>query len=234
MDDIWILHPDAYSSISNESRKYILHPKIIELINQRNTAKILDYGCGDGALVSLLKTDYEVSLYDISSSFLSKAKENLKEFKPVVYYDQASIPKNYYDFVILSLVVMTIPTKEDIKIALTKIYSYLNESGMAIIAMTHPCFRQEIFSTFQTAYSSDKKFNYFKEGDKFKVVLRDSKTNFSVSFHDYHWTLSTIFNLIIECGFTLTRVIELPDQSDNNGYYNQSVSPYIIIETVKR
>lgn len=234
MDNIWILNPDAYSSISNESRKYILHPKIVELINQKDGVKILDYGCGDGSLIQLLKSSCEISLFDISNVVLARAKNNLKKYKPTIYYDRATIPEAYFDFVVFSLVVMTIPTKKDIKEALTKIQSSINQKGVAIIAITHPCFRQEIFSTFQTAYSKDKKFNYFKESEKFEVLLRDSETNQSTTFNDYHWTLGTILNLISESGLTLKRFIELPDKAENNKYFNPSFSPYIVIECSKK
>lgn len=234
MDNIWILNPDAYSSIIGESRKYILHPKIVELITQSDKVKILDYGCGDGSFIKLLKSSCEVSLFDISNVVLSQAKKNLKEYDPTIYYDRGTIPENYFDYVIFSLVIMTIPTKKDIKEALTKIQSSLTDTGVAIIAITHPCFRQEIFSTFQTAYSKDKKFNYFREGEKFEVLLRDSETNRSITFCDYHWTLGTILNLATESGLTFTRIIELPDKADNNKYFNSSFSPYIIIECSKK
>lgn len=234
MDNIWILNPDAYSTIGNESRKLILHPIIAELINQRKGAKILDFGCGDGSLIKLLKSSCEIYLFDISNVVLAQAKENLKEYKPVIYHDRADIPRDNFDYVIFSLVIMTIPTKKDIKEALTKINSSLNENGVAIIAMTHPCFRQEIFSTFQTAYSKDKKFNYFKEGEKFEVLLRDSETNQSVTFNDYHWTLGTTLNLLSESGLIVKRFIELPDKADNNKYFNPSFSPYIVIECSKK
>jgi ubiquinone/menaquinone biosynthesis C-methylase UbiE len=229
MDNIWVLHPELYNSITNESRKLVLYPKIAELITQNKGIKILDYGCGDGAFVKILSPGIDISIYDVSNVALSIAKKNLKELNPTIHYDKASIPDNYFDFVVFSLVIMTLQSKKEIKEAFEKMSSSLNKTGKVIIAMTHPCFRQEVFSTFQTAYSKDKKFNYFEEGDKFEVVLRDSETNKIVSFFDYHWTLSTILNLICESGLMITTVNELKDISENNKYFNSRFSPYLII-----
>lgn len=233
MDNIWVLHPKTYSGIINESRKLILHPKLSELIIQKEGTKILDYGCGDGSLITLVDNKCEISLFDISNIVLSEAKKNLKDYKTTVYYDQSAIPKNYFDYVIFSLVIMTIPTKKDIKESLHAIYSSLQKNGTALIAITHPCFRQEIFSTFQTGYSQDKRFNYFEDGDKFEVLLRDSITNQTLTFHDYHWTLSTIINLITSCNLIIKNMFELPDKSGNNKYFNSRFSPYIILECIK-
>jgi ubiquinone/menaquinone biosynthesis C-methylase UbiE len=234
MDNLWVLHPELYNSIINESRKLVLHPKIAELITQNKDVKILDYGCGDGAFIKTLNPDVDVSLYDVSNVALSIAKKNLKEFNPTILYDVASIPDDYFDFIVFSLVVMTLQSKREIKETFEKIHSSLNKTGKAIVAMTHPCFRQEVFSTFQTAYSKDKKFNYFKEGDKFEVVLRDSETSNIVTFYDYHWTLSTVLNLISDCGLVISAVNELKDLSQNNKYFNSRFSPYIIIVCNKR
>lgn len=233
MDNLCILHPDAYSSVINESRKLVLHPLLAELIKQKKGIKLLDYGCGDGSFIRLLNKNIEVSLFDISNVVLSTAKKKLKEYSPTIYYDLASIPKNHFDYVVFSLVIMTIGNKKDIKESLTNIHSLLKPKGEALIAFTHPCFRQQIFSTFQTAYSEDKNFNYFKEGDKFKVHLRDSQSDNSISFYDYHWTLSTTMNLIIEAGLSLTEIIELQDKADKDKFYNSNFSPYMILRCCK-
>ena len=128
---------------------------------------------------------------------------------------------------------MTQPTGNDVKNMLSKICSALKEYGTAIIAITHPCFRQQVFSSFQTAYSRGKTFNYFKEAETFEVIMGDNETGESVSFEDYHYSLGTIFNLMVSCGLRMNRVIELPDKPGPNGQYNSYFSPYLILEGIK-
>jgi len=231
MDNIWLLHPEQYSSLENESRKYILYPKLIEYINQSGDLKLLDFGCGDGSFIKLLDKKLEIALYDISSKALVQAKSNLKEYNVKIYYELEDIPNDNFDYVVLSLVLMTIESREDILNILNKIYSFLNENGSLLIAITHPCFRNYVFSTFQTDYSKNKNFNYFNEGEKFEVFLRDNKK--SISFFDFHWSLSTILNLIIESNFKINKVEELKDKSDTGKYFNSNFSPYMIIKCSK-
>ncbi|HMQ07564.1 MAG TPA: class I SAM-dependent methyltransferase [Saprospiraceae bacterium] len=233
MDKSWTLNPDEYSSIKNESRKIILHPRMAELIRQKNGVKILDYGCGDGSFIQHLHHKCEIALYDISKEILEKAEKNLKIYNPKVHIDRTTIPDNYFDYVIFSLVMMMIPTKAEIIEELRKIQSSLRWDGIAIIAITHPCFRQEVFSTFQTAYSKGKNFKYFQEGEKFEVWIRDIHLELSTTLYDYHWTLETTINLITGSGLTIRNFIEIPDHVKNHSYYNSSFSPYIIIECTK-
>jgi len=231
MDNIWLFHPELYSSLDNESRKYILHPKLSEYINQSKNIKLLDFGCGDGSFIKNLSNNLEISLYDISSKALAEAKSNLKDYNIKTYYELDEIPNNNFDYVILSLVLMTIDNKDDILNVLNKIYSSLSPTGTLLIAITHPCFRNCVYSTFQTDYSKNKNFNYFNEGEKFEVFLRDNKK--TVSFFDFHWTLSTTINLIIESNFRIKKIEELKDKSDIGKYFNSNFSPYMIIECVK-
>lgn len=231
MDNIWLFHPELYSSLDNESRKYILHPKLLEYINQSDNIKLLDFGCGDGSFIKNLSTDFEISLYDISSKALAEAKANLKKFNVKIYYELDEIPNNNFDYVVLSLVLMTIDNKDDIVNILNKIYHSLNQNGKLLIAITHPCFRNYVYSTFQTDYSKNKNFNYFNEGEKFEVFLRDNKK--TVSFFDFHWSLSTTINLLIESNYKINKIEELMDKSGTGKYFNSNFSPYMIIECIK-
>jgi len=231
MDNIWLYHPEQYSSLENESRKYILHPKLSQYINQTQNVKLLDFGCGDGSFIKNLSNNLEISLYDISSKALAEAKSNLKDYNIKTYYDLDEIPNNNFDYVVLSLVLMTIDNKNDLLNVLNKIYNSLNQAGTLLIAITHPCFRNYIYSTFQTDYSKTKNFNYFNEGEKFEVFLRDNKK--TVSFSDFHWTLSTTINMIIESNFRIKKIEELKDKSDIGKYFNSNFSPYMIIECIK-
>ncbi len=234
MDSIWLYHPEKYSGIENESRKYILHPKIRQIIEEATPNSLLDYGCGDSSLIHGLNDKINISIYDISSKILNLAKQNLQEKDINIYYDVNKIPENNFEIVILSLVLMTIPNKETIIKELSKIYSLLKNDGQILIGVTHPCFRQYNFSSFHTSYLDDENFNYINEGKKFKVTLRDPVSNKNTSFHDFHWTFSTTLNLLIKSGFEITEVYELPDVSFEQSYFNKDIPPYLLIVGKKK
>lgn len=234
MDSIWLYNPKKYADIKNESRKYILHPKILELVNQSNAKELLDYGCGDGSLLKHIDKEVNVSIYDISSKSVHLAKRNLKGRKIKVFYDNEGIPKESYDCVILSLVLMTISNKQSIINELTMINSLLKENGEIIVGITHPCFRQFNFSSFHTSYLDDENFNYLQEGKKFKVTIRDPRSNKNIAFNDYHWTLTTSINSLVKSGFEICELIELPDKSFEDSYENKGIPPYMIIKGKKK
>jgi hypothetical protein len=124
---------------------------------------------------------------------------------------------------------MTIPSRRTIIKTLKELRRIKKKNGKLIITITHPCFRQYPYSTFFTEYYRDKKFNYFLDGDKFKVFIRDPIVNTHVSFYDYHWTLSTSINLILKNGLLLQEIIELPDFKTGNFFYNQKYPPYLLL-----
>jgi SAM-dependent methyltransferase len=230
-DNFWQSGSAGYAAVESESRKQLLHPTIAGLIGQDAGVRVLDYGCGDGSLARLLNKECELGLFDISENMLLLAEQHLKDYAPVIYRDPGAIPHDYYDYVVFSLVLMTISTKEEIKKTLSIIRSALKANGTAIIAITHPCFRQQRFSTFRTAYTQGKEFNYFREGEPFEVLIRDEGTAHEVRFHDYHWTLGTTIDLLAQSGLPLARLIELPDlPARPGGYANVLASPYIILE----
>ncbi len=226
--DYWSHGSEGYLSIQKESRKVVLHPRIAELIPQDKPVKILDYGCGDGSFILYLKPECEVALYDINHEALKHAESLLHDYNPKTYFKAASIPDHYFDYAICSLVLMTIPSQKEILKNLYKIHSALHEKGIVIFSITHPCFRNDHFSTFQTEYSKGEEFNYFEEGKKFEVLITDQDTGQRAIFHDYHWTLSTTLRLITESGFTMQQFIELPDFAEGI-QFNTLSSPYIII-----
>lgn len=229
MKNFWTENADEFSAIDMESRKIVLHPALAALIDQKAGVRILDYGCGDGSLVALLDKNCEITLFDISNDFLAAAKQKLAEYNPIIHSEPSIIPKQYFDYAISSLVLMTLPTKDEISQVLQRLYLSLRKNGTALIAITHPCFRTEPFSTFQTEYTQGRTFNYFKEGERFEVEITDPLSKETIRFHDYHWTLSIVVNLLTSCGFVVSNMYELPDKSVTQTYFNEKVSPYIII-----
>ncbi|GAB6283074.1 MAG: hypothetical protein STSR0008_18290 [Ignavibacterium sp.] len=225
MDKIWLSNPLEYCEVSNESRKYILYPKLKEIIEEFYPSTLFDYGSGDGSFINSLKPTFEVGVYDISKKAIALAKKNI--ISEVHFFNsKSSIPSNHYDVVVFSLVLMTIPTKESINSTLREIKRIKKNTGQFVIAITHPCFREQKFSSFQTNFNNS---NYFSEGKKFQVTLKDLISQKKIIFYDYHWSLSFTINTIIANDFTVLKMIELPDWAPNKKYYNKNFPPYLII-----
>lgn len=230
-NNFWKEKANAYIELNQTASMNILHPKILELVNDFNPSTLLDFGCGDGRLSKLMGNDIQISVYDISEEMLQKATNNLSNHTKV-YNDIRNLPKNYFDVIVSSLVFVCISNESEYILAMRTISTSLKENGKVIIGLTHPCFRQYYFSDFFTEFSSGKKFNYLKEGEPFNIKIHnESKTDF-ISFTDYHWTVSYTVNKMIEVGLKIEKIIELPDNNLSQ-WGHESKPPFIIFVASK-
>lgn len=215
-------------SIEHSSQKNVLHPQLSKIINSSKCKKLLDYGCGDGRLLKLIRKNIKISIFDSSPQMLEIAQKNLKSRISEVYYKVEEIPKHSFDCVLISMVLMTIKKQKDVNRVLSKARESLKHSGFALIAVSHPCFRQYRFSSFSTNVNKNKKFNYFKEGFPFLVDIHDNPQR-KIVFEDYHWSVSNTINMIIKSGFIIDEVIETKDDIKSENY-NSKYSPFLIIK----
>lgn len=204
----WLNDP---SNFHNEllAEREVLLPYISEMIDSFNPRKILDFGCGNAYLASLIKTKSEISLYDINPAFIQNSSKWKIENKIILIQDIIEIKNNYYDVVVQSSLIMCIPTLNEISKIFLSNYTALKNEGHLIISLTHPCFLQYEYGHYKTSFNH-LNFNYLKEGLEYKVYMHQ-KNKPSVEFTDYNWPLSTIINLLIKTGFKIKKLIEHPD-----------------------
>ena len=227
-------NPMEFAQNRIDSRQYILLPKIADLIALNDSMSILDYGCGEGYLSRYLKAKtVSLGLYDLNPSMsdLANTNANANQIETVLVFEtKQKIPSNFFDCVVLSLVLMTIEEDDEYLDVLVNCNNAMKRNGCLIIGITHPCFRQALFSTHHTKYSLGTEFNYFDNKVPFDVFLRTSKSERFIHFEDFHHTLSYTFAKLKEAGFIVDDLIELKDQSIENSYYNQTFSPYLILK----
>lgn len=223
MDKFWFSSAENYSKKGFEINLEGTHPSIIKKIKKHNFNKILDYGCGDGSLLYNLGDKYEYSIYDISKEMLRLAEDKLKNFKLNTYKHPKDIPLNYYDAVILSMVLICVESKKEFNFILKKIKECKKKEGILYIANPHSCFRNISFSSYYTEFSIGKEFDYFKNGQPHKLYTRNG-----LEFTDFNWTISYLINTLIKCGFNILSIDELNDNKTNS-FYNKNFSPSIII-----
>lgn len=231
-DKIWTRSPKTFANINDDNRHFILHPKIASLVHEFGAKKILDHGCGDGVMNLLINKNVEIGLHDINREILETASQNLKSYDHKLFYNRTTIPEQYYDISISSNVLMTIDNEpEYLNVLLDLKRSVKPNNGKVLIGVTHPCFRQYDFSTFKTEFTNGSVFNYFEEGKKFTVYLKtgERKNNGFVSFCDYHYSISYTINKAIGVGLVLDKIIELPDSSVDQNYYNFSFAPFLLL-----
>ena len=83
--------------------------------------------------------------------------------------------------------------------------------GRAFIVVTHPCFREESYSSFKTQFKNE---DYLQNGASFGVEVVDRDK--AIQFVDYHWNLSTMLKQSREVGFRMLALAVLPDAPGDN------------------
>lgn len=225
--NIWSEDALSFMKVVHHSQKNVLHPSIAELINLQNPERMLDFGCGDGRLLKMLNKGPLIDLYDKNPEMTEMALANTGEIINHAYYNIKEIPDDYYDAVVLSMVLVCIDNKPEYAEVLNKISQAKKNKGLLYIAVTHPCFRDRYFSNFNTSFGRTQEYNYLKEGTPFNVHIEDPEPP-DVSFTDYHWTLSFTINNIIKEGMNIKRIIELPDDYKHDKP-NKNFSTFMLI-----
>jgi SAM-dependent methyltransferase len=170
--------------------------------------------------------------FDRSPRMRALAEQRLGSVLRSVYKMSTEVPKNFFDVVVCSLVLMTIPEETAFQNAVNDLAGFVRTGGTVIIGVTHPCFRSQIFSDFQTVYSGSEPFKYFREGVPFAVTIHDERQNKTITFDDYHWTLSSTVAAMIAAKLTIQQLKELPDLSDHPKS-NSAASPYLLLVGTK-
>jgi 2-polyprenyl-3-methyl-5-hydroxy-6-metoxy-1,4-benzoquinol methylase len=226
MNQFWIKYADKYAEEGFDINTSGTHPAILNIVEDHKSKikRVLDYGCGDGSLICQMGVDFEYSVFDISPTMLDIAMKNLESFNAVRYDRSKDIPRNKFDLVILSMVLVCVDQQSEVEHILKTIKEVKKNNGMLVLANPHPCFRDEPFSSYYTEFSIGKKFDYFLNGQKHALFIRDS----DISFIDQNWTISYLVNEIIKAGMNIIKLIELKDNQTNN-FFNANSSPSLIL-----
>jgi hypothetical protein len=220
---------EFYSLDNNES--YSLHPYIADIINSFNISKLLDFGCGNAYQSSLLRPGIEITLYDLNPNFINYVDFTKIHNNVITITNKNDLRKSYYDCVVQTSVLMCIKTEAEIREVFIDTYKVLKNKGKFIITLTHPCFLNYSFNHYYTSLNCNN-FNYFKLGEEYEVNMKRDNNN--LVFTDYHWTLSTVINNVINCGFNITKVIEHPDICKDGSINTINAIPWIILITEKK
>lgn len=226
----WEQRSHEYASMELCSLAEALHPSIATIVEGLTPTRILDFGCGDGRLLEILDCVRERHAYDVNPAMLDFAKSRLREKLTQAHSDLESIPRNYFDVVICSLVLMMI-RNEDTYLSTTKTMAEtVLTGGFVVVAITHPCFRNFMYSDFETEYSSNDNLDYFADGQPFSVKITDDKSKKQILFQDFHWSLSFTINSLVAAGLRVVKVLEIRDAL-GKARSNPKVPPYLVIVT---
>lgn len=199
-----------FYDLENRSAAQSVYPLMRQRLIELDARCLLDFGCGDGRLLDALQAPgRKLTGYDISPHGRKLSRDRLKGAASISGPPE-SLPPGTYDAVVNSMVLMTLPTRAALVATFRDLANCLCPGGTILSAVTHPCFRGRKFSDFATGWV-DGVDGYFEEGLPFRVTLFDETAGLSVTFDDYHYTVSAYFSAMAEAGLALTGLYELPD-----------------------
>ena len=238
-DNYWKGDFVEFFQLENELRTTVVHPFILGSINNYVFKSVLDFGCGQGDLLNLMKPSdgFNYIGYDPAA----KCIENAKSIHANVDYAEftgtlSRLEPASFDVVVLSFVLITIDNTPESEALMKNAASFLKSSGRLIFCETHPCFRDRAYSTLKTDMDMA---DYKKSCFPINVTLNSESAGNTVSFVDYHKNLTDIFNCFSYGNLRISRLVELYDCPENAGSSrhigkeSDSPPPFIYIEGVK-
>ena len=220
----WNELSDQYAGI-NEQRIRIVFHYLLERLAADTPHVLLDYGTGDGKfpeLCSKLPIDH-MWAYDPAPKMaqLTRARcSNLANLRVVT--ETQAIEPGSVDIVTLNAVWMCLSTEQACVTVLRDIFQLLKPHGLLIASVTHPCFRNLVFSTYSTDF---KQRDYLQAGTSFQVNLFDEYTKMVIK--DTHWSIAAMSHQLMEADFLIEEIVETPDEPTVSGPCEGS--PWMVI-----
>ena len=203
---------DTYSQMDDtESR--IIYPNILRRLGEPTGKNIIDYGCGEGELASILANQgAHVLGLDISEAIINNARA--KRTHPNLVFEQVydnTLPAadESIDSIVSNLVFMMVPSIDGLRKIMHESYRALRQRGRLVFTITTPAFIDKDFPTFRTIFADG--FRYKESGQPYQFVLKakDGREITNPTFRDYHYTWEDYINLVCDSGLRLERVKEL-------------------------
>ncbi len=190
---------------------YVSYPAILDSIGDIEGKKVLDLGCGSGALTSLIaEKGADVTGVDVSEEWIERcrAEYDMPNLRFIVAdgSNLADFKDSSFDFVVMNMVLLNVASSEKVKSIFSEVARVLKSGGELIFSDLHPiCLAVGKTSTEEQEFGEG--FSYFRDGGEYrsKVMLTDGST---IEFSDIHWTIDSYSKWVSGAGMYIKRIIE--------------------------
>ena len=195
------------------------------LSKEKKGINALDFGCGIGRSSRFLKRrGYNVHGVDISKKLLSQARKKNDGIEYIHLSDLTNKERPHqYNLILLSFVLMEIPSKDEITDILIKLKKFLTKNGEIIIITASNNFYTSNWLSIDTNYLQNKQA---LSGDVVKVYLRD----YNLEINDYLWLEQDCESCFEKADLNvINKTALLGSNDDNKNWKDEYVkSPFII------
>lgn len=181
-------------------------PALRALLPDAGTLHVLDLGCGYGWFCRWAAERGAASVLgvDVSEKMLERAARS--NAHPAIAYRRAdletiALPESTFDLIYSSL---TLHYVENLAALMASVHRALKPGGRFVFSIEHPVYMAPRHPAFDID-SEGRRFwpldGYQNEGPRVTNWLADGVIK-------QHRTMGTLVNMLIDCGFTLKRLIE--------------------------
>ena len=204
----WYTHylnndPDSYHA-------KVIVPNLIRLLGTLNNKIILDVGCGEGSITTILAEQAKhVDGFDASASLVEAAKKQKTKATFFVHDSRITIPRKHglYDHAVC---VLAIQNMDNLHAVLSNIYDALKPDGVFSLVTIHPAFRvpQESDWHYEEKRQAQGRVTYtYLSEKKISIVLAPSQRN-SAHTTTFHRPLQVYAKCLQNAGFLIRRIEE--------------------------
>ncbi len=214
----WERVADWYRGVSGrrgpELLVRIVYPEVFRLLGPLSGHRILDAGCGTGALArKLAARGADVIGIDVSPQAIEIARRDAKEagvdpppeFDVADAHDPGAFPASTLDAVTL---VLSLQNMEGPETVLRNAAQGLRPDGRLVIALHHPAFR--IPGSTHWGWDPDRE-TQFRRVDRYRTPHRVQvrvEGRGEPPFPTFHWPLERLFSALRGAGFVVVDLAE--------------------------
>jgi 2-polyprenyl-3-methyl-5-hydroxy-6-metoxy-1,4-benzoquinol methylase len=211
----WDLHARAIAPYmdpveGDDHRVVLLNPVLMRLLPDVAGKRVLDAGCGEGYLSrKLARLGATVTGVDYSREMLALADERTDPGLGIRYAhanceDLEGYAAGSFDVVVSNMVLMDLP---DHRAALQSLYRVLDDEGVLVFSIAHPCFTTPDCGWVRDADRNKlhwKVDRYFDERPYEQLLFGEEGSRLIL----FHRTLSNWLKTLRETGWDLLDVVE--------------------------
>ncbi|MFH1545067.1 MAG: methyltransferase domain-containing protein [archaeon] len=220
-----------YSKLDIKDTFYLAYRDIPGFIEKYvKGRKALDFGCGGGRSTRFLKKlGLETIGIDASQDMITEAKKfDLEGEYHLIKNNRIPSTDSSLDLILVSLVLMEIPSKEKMKEIFFELNRVLKKEGIIIIVTDAENMYRHDCASFIYSYLENKDI---KSGMQVKIGFRGT----DIIFYDYYWTEKDYREIFSEAGFEILELHKpLATGKEPFKWYSETKYPHFAVYILKK